>query len=100
MVMLRIKYNGETTLHLFYVVNLGGDLMLLEMPFPAATNPDIDWNQVIFGGEVTAVTTDAWIKGGVINAIDQRHAPTPPPQGKAILQSKEILQDLTTIQVS
>jgi len=58
-VMLHIKYDRGTTLHPFYVVDLGGDLMLLGMPFLAVTNPDIDWNQGIFGGEVTAVTTDA-----------------------------------------
>ena len=66
MVTLCIKYNGETTLHPFYIVDLGGDLMLSGMPFLAATNPDIDWNQGIFRGEVTTVTMDAWIKGGVI----------------------------------
>ena len=90
MVTLHIKYDGETTLHPFYVIDLGSDSMLLEMPFLAATNPDIDWGQGIFGGEITAVTTDAKIRGGVINTIDQRHTPTPPPQGREVLKAKEL----------
>ena len=57
MVTLHVKYDGETTLYLFYVIDLGSDSMLLGMPFLAATNPDINWGQGIFRGEITAVTT-------------------------------------------
>ena len=63
--------------------------MLLGMPFLATTNPDIDWGQGIFGGEITTVTTDARIKGGVINVIDTGRTPTPPPQ--EVLKAEELL---------
>ena len=43
MVIPYVKYDGETTLHLFYIIDLGNNSMLLGMPFLAATNLDIDW---------------------------------------------------------
>ena len=58
--ILNIRHNGKQTMHTFYVVTLGGDHMLLGMPFLAATNPNIDWAQGKFKGEIYIGTTDAY----------------------------------------
>jgi len=58
-----IHYNGVKMMHMFYVINLGLDHMLLGMPFLAATNPNIDWTKGMFRGKVIALSMDAhkWI---------------------------------------
>jgi hypothetical protein len=37
-------------------MNLGSDEMLLGMPFLAAYNPDINWQDGTFSGDVIALT--------------------------------------------
>jgi hypothetical protein len=66
---ITILYNGQTTAHTFYVIDLGEDHMLLGMPFQAATNPDIDWTKGAF-------------KGAVVAAADNAHKWTPHSQSK------------------
>jgi hypothetical protein len=39
---LNISYMGKCNMHIFYIINLGNDHMLLGMPFIAATNSCID----------------------------------------------------------
>ena len=56
--ILNVHHNGKRTTHTFYVVTLGGDHMLLGMPFLAATNPNIDWAQGKFKGEIYIGTAD------------------------------------------
>jgi len=58
-----IRYNGIKTIHMFHVINLGLDHMLLGMPFLAATNPNINWTKGMFRGKVIASSMDAhkWI---------------------------------------
>ena len=58
-VILYVKYKGQRTAHTFYVITLGDDHMLLGMPFLAATNPDIDWTNGEFIGQIHVGTTDA-----------------------------------------
>jgi len=47
-------------MHMFYVINLGLNHMLLGMPFLAATNPNIDWTKGMFRGKVIASSMDAY----------------------------------------
>ena len=56
---LRIHYQGKNTEHIFYVIDLGDDHMLLGMPFLKAANPHINWMHSEFKGKVYALTTDA-----------------------------------------
>jgi hypothetical protein len=56
---ITILYNGQTTTHTFYFINLGEDHMLLGMLFLAATNPDIDWSKGAFKGTIIAATDNA-----------------------------------------
>ena len=56
---LRIHYEGQDTEHLFYVIDLGDDHMLLGMPFLKATNPHINWTHSAFKGKVYTITSDA-----------------------------------------
>ena len=58
-VILNVQYKGQHTTHTFYVITLGDDHMLLGMPFLAATNPDIDWPNGKFIGQIHVRTTDA-----------------------------------------
>ena len=58
-VILNVQYKGQRTAHTFYVITLGDDHMLLGMPFLAATNPDIDWTNGKFIGQIHVGTTDA-----------------------------------------
>ena len=58
-VILYVKYKGQRTAHTFYVITLGDDHMLLGMPFLATTNPDIDWTNGEFIGQIHVGTTDA-----------------------------------------
>ena len=44
---LRIHYEGQDTEHLFYVIDLGDDHMLLGMPFLKAANPHINWTHSV-----------------------------------------------------
>ena len=50
-------YNQKVPLY-FYVMNLGSDSMLLGMPFLAAYNPEINWQEGTFYGDVMAFTDD------------------------------------------
>ena len=45
-------------MHLFFFIDLGGDPMLLGMPFLAAYNPIINWTTGKFQGRITAYTCD------------------------------------------
>ena len=58
-IILKVQYKGQQTMHTFYVITLGDDHMLLGMPFLAATNPDIDWTNGEFIGQIHVRTTDA-----------------------------------------
>ena len=58
-IILNVQYKGQHTMHTFYVITLGDDHMLLGMPFLAATNPDIDWTNGEFIGQIHVETTDA-----------------------------------------
>jgi hypothetical protein len=62
-ILLEIKYKGNFTAQMFFVIDLGDDRMLLGMPFLAATNPDIDWTNGIFPADIQAATSGAVIKG-------------------------------------
>ena len=56
---LKVRHNGDETLQCFFVVDLGGDSILLGMPFLAAYNPSIDWANGKLDGKVSARTADA-----------------------------------------
>jgi hypothetical protein len=56
---LTVKYDGNEVLQRFFIIELGGDSMLLGMPFLAAHNPNIDWSKGQLEGEVSAHTADA-----------------------------------------
>ena len=60
---LDISYNNKRNVHIFYVIDLGNDHMLLGMPFMAATNPNIDWTRGEIYGTIIAASSDAhkWI---------------------------------------
>jgi len=60
---LDLTYNRKKNTHNFYVIDLGEDHMVLEMPFLAAVNPDINWTEGELQGKVIAATTDThkWI---------------------------------------
>ena len=58
-IIFNVQYKGQQTTHTFYVITLGDDHMLLGMPFLAATNPDIDWTNGEFIGQIHVRTTDA-----------------------------------------
>ena len=58
-VILNVQYKGQHTAHTFYVITLRDDHMLLGMPFLAATNPDINWANGEFIGQIHVRTTDA-----------------------------------------
>jgi hypothetical protein len=60
---LNISYNGKHDMHIFYIINLGNNHMLLGMPFMAATNPNIDWTKGEIYGIIIAASSDAhkWI---------------------------------------
>jgi len=60
---LDIRYNGVKTTHMFYMIHIGVDHMLLGMPFLAAMNPNIDWTNRTFKGKVITSSMDAhkWI---------------------------------------
>ena len=57
--ILNVHHNGERTTHIFYIVTLRDDHMLLGMPFLAATNPNIDWAQGKFKGKIYIGTANA-----------------------------------------
>jgi hypothetical protein len=60
---LNISYNSKRNVHIFYIIDLGNDHMLLGMPFMAATNPNIDWTKGEIYGTIIAASSDAhkWI---------------------------------------
>jgi len=45
---------------MFYVIHIGADHMLLDMPFLAATNLNINWTNRTFKGKVIASSMDAY----------------------------------------
>ena len=45
-------------MHPFFIIDLGGDPMLLEMPFLATYSPIINWMKGMFQGQITACTND------------------------------------------
>ena len=55
---LQIHYQGKANMHPFFIIDLGGDPMLLGMPFLAAYNPIINWTAGKFQGWITAYTCD------------------------------------------
>src|SRR5947209_7551390 len=58
-VNLEVHYHNQIVPLHFYVMNLGSDEMLLGMPFLAAYNPDINWQDGTFSGDVIALTDNA-----------------------------------------
>jgi len=56
---LDLTYNGKKHVHNFYVIDLGEDHMVLEMPFLATVNPEINWTEAKLEGKVLAATSDA-----------------------------------------
>ena len=46
-------------MHPFFIIDLGGDPMLLGMPFLATYNPIINWTAGKFQGWITAHTSDS-----------------------------------------
>jgi hypothetical protein len=58
-VNLEVHYHNQIVPLCFYVINLGSDEMLLGMPFLATYNPDINWQDGTFSGDIIALTDDA-----------------------------------------
>src|SRR5437879_12636880 len=58
-VNLEVHYHNQIIPLHFYVMNLGSDEMLLGMPFLAAYNPDINWQDGTFSGDIIPPTDDA-----------------------------------------
>ena len=58
-VNLEVQYNDQSVPLLFMVMNMGSKTMLLGMPFLAAFNPDMNWKNGTFLGDVIASTKDA-----------------------------------------
>ena len=56
--ILTVYYKGQQTVDTFYIITLRGNHMLLGMPFLATTNPDIDWTNGEFIGQIHVGTTD------------------------------------------
>jgi hypothetical protein len=46
-------------MHIFYIIDLENNHMLLGMPFMAATNPNIDWTKGEIYGMIIAASSDA-----------------------------------------
>ena len=59
---LILRYKGRTYTQTFNVADLGGDHILLGMPFLSATNPEINWTLNQFKGIIEASTIDAFRK--------------------------------------
>ena len=61
-ITLQVHSDTETHSQRSFVIDLGGDDMLLGYPFLAAVNPQIDWTEGIYPGEVTLSThnSGAW----------------------------------------
>ena len=59
---LILRYKGRTYTQTFNVADLGGDHILLGMPFLSATNPEINWTLNQFKGTIEASTIDAFRK--------------------------------------
>jgi hypothetical protein len=87
-VLLEIKYKGNFTAQMFFVIDLGDDCMLLGMPFLAATNPEIDWTKGIFPGDIQAATPGAVIKGAIIAATRDAQEWTPHSRSKPLTYSE------------
>ena len=60
--ILTVHYKSQQTTHTFYIITLGDNHMLLGMPFLATTNPDIDWANGEFIGQIHVGTTDIWME--------------------------------------
>jgi hypothetical protein len=58
-VNLEVHYHDQIVPLHFYVMNLGSNEMLLGMSFLAAYNPDINWQDGTFSGDVITLTDDA-----------------------------------------
>src|SRR5438445_9864304 len=58
-VNLEVHYHNQIVPLRFYVMNLESNEMLLGMPFLAAYNPDINWQDGTFSGDIIALTDDA-----------------------------------------
>ena len=58
-VNLEVHYHNQIVPLRFYVMNLGSDEMLLGMPFLATYNPDINWQDGTFSGDIIALTDNA-----------------------------------------
>ena len=59
-VFLDVRHQDKSHTHPFFIIDLGGDPMLLGMPFLSANNPTIDWAKGKFLGKITALTMDAY----------------------------------------
>src|ERR1700692_228723 len=57
---LILRYKKKTLTQMFYIADLGGDHILLGMPFLSATNPRINWARNRFKGKIEASTIDAY----------------------------------------
>ena len=55
---LRIYHQDKTNTYPFFIIDLGGDPILLGMPFLAAYNPIINWTASKFQGQITAYTSN------------------------------------------
>ena len=55
---LRIYHQERTNTHPFFIIDLRGDPMLLEMPFLATYNPIINWTTGKFKDWITTYTSD------------------------------------------
>jgi hypothetical protein len=58
-VTLKVTYEQEEELQTFFIIDLGGDDMILGYPFLVAANPQINWKEGEFPGKVTAESDDA-----------------------------------------
>jgi hypothetical protein len=56
---LILRYQRKTHKQTFYIADLGGDHILLGMPFLSAANPRINWTHNYFKGKIEASTIDA-----------------------------------------
>ena len=58
---LEVSYGTHKEEQDFFIINLGGDEMLLGYPFLRFTNPPIDWQKGTFYGNVHIATKDAYL---------------------------------------
>jgi hypothetical protein len=106
---LEVYYGPIMKKETFFIINLGGDEMLLGYPFLSNTNPPINWKTSTFYGNVTIATKDAhlWTPERQLQLLKEikpemyeteKHDPHFIPSNKrgTILYPKKYLRKTTT----